>query len=86
MRPIIQAFLKDDRGLETVEWVIVGSAVILGMLVILANLGGWVDDQYGDLQANTQIAPMVTVESNFNVPTLGYGETVPWMGTAGQKD
>ena len=58
----------------------------MGMLVILASLGGWVDQQYGDLQAKTQIAPMVAVESNFNVPALGYGKTVPWMGTAGQKD
>jgi Flp pilus assembly pilin Flp len=81
MLTAIKTFLNDEHGLETVEWAIVGGTVTMGMVLILASLGGWVDQQYGELQANTKSAPMMLTDSNFNVPSLEYGAVVPWMSS-----
>jgi Flp pilus assembly pilin Flp len=80
MLSTIKTFCDDERGLETVEWAIVIGVVTGAMLVVLAGLGGWVDQQYGDLQAKTQPAPLIMVDSGFDVPDLAYGQVVPWAG------
>ena len=51
--------LKDERGLEVVEWVVMGCVIILGTIalvhVLLTDLGSGVDAISDEIQTATEL-------------------------------
>ena len=35
----IQSFLRDDRGMETVEWAVLAALIVAGLIAVIAGLG-----------------------------------------------
>jgi pilus assembly protein Flp/PilA len=47
---LLQQFLHDDRGLETVEYAIIAGLIVAGLVAIIVAIGGWVKNQFTNLQ------------------------------------
>jgi len=47
---MFNTFLKDDSGLETVEYAIIAGLIVAATVLVIAAIGGWVDGQYASLQ------------------------------------
>ncbi len=48
----INNFLKDETGMETVEWAVVAALVILGVALAFRTLGNTVDTKIKALNSN----------------------------------
>ena len=48
MMNMLKRFLKDEQGLETVEWVVMGAVIVLGMALLAGLL---LDDVQTGLEA-----------------------------------
>ena len=48
----IKYFLKDETGMETVEWAVVAALVILGVALAFQTLGNTVKTKIQDLNNN----------------------------------
>lgn len=46
MKAIVKRFLKDERGLETVEYAIILGIIVVATIGLIAGLGGWVQEQF----------------------------------------
>jgi len=46
------AFLKEEDGLETVEYAIILGLVVAGTITLVSTLGGWVEDQFQSVVTN----------------------------------
>jgi len=46
----IRKFLSDERGLETVEYAIIAGLIVAGLVAIIVAIGGWVKNQFSNLQ------------------------------------
>ena len=42
----LKRFIKDERGLETVEYAIILGLIVVGTIAIVASIGTWVHDQF----------------------------------------
>jgi pilus assembly protein Flp/PilA len=42
----LMAFLKDEDGLETVEYAIILGLIVAGTVTLITALGGWVNGQF----------------------------------------
>ena len=55
MKSIITKFVKDERGLETVEYAIILGLIVAGTITTIAAIGTWVkgrfDSTAGDIGA-----------------------------------
>ena len=47
---ILKRFLSDERGLETVEYAIIAGLIVSGLVAIIVAIGGWVKNQFSNLQ------------------------------------
>lgn len=47
---LLKKFVKDEAGLETVEYAIITGLVVAGTVAIIAAIGTWVNTVFGDLQ------------------------------------
>lgn len=56
MRNAMKRFLRDESGLETVEWAIVGGLVVAVGALIFTNIGTDVSTSLGNLQGVTSSA------------------------------
>lgn len=45
----LMAFLKDEDGLETVEYAIILGLVVAGTITLISTLGKWVNTQFGKI-------------------------------------
>jgi Flp pilus assembly pilin Flp len=45
-------FLKNEEGLETVEYAIITGLIVAGTITAIVTLGGWVNDQFTTVNAN----------------------------------
>lgn len=54
MKNLIAKFVKDERGLETVEYAIILGLVVVATIVAIETLGGWVQTQFDT--TNTDLA------------------------------
>lgn len=52
----IKRFVRDESGLETVEWAIVGGLVVAVGAIIFVTIGGDVSTALGLLQTQTGLA------------------------------
>lgn len=48
---LIKRFLRDESGLETVEYAIMAGLVVSGLVAIVASIGAWVKSRFEALQA-----------------------------------
>ena len=50
---MLKRFIKDERGLETVEYAIILGLIVAGTIGLVIAIGGWVHTQFDN--ANTRI-------------------------------
>jgi len=43
---IIKSFLRDDRGLETVEYAIITGIIVAGTIALIVTIGDWVNGAF----------------------------------------
>lgn len=46
----VKRFVKDERGLETVEYAIILGLIVAGTISLVVWLGGWVMQQFNRVQ------------------------------------
>ncbi|MHC4291977.1 MAG: Flp family type IVb pilin [Planctomycetota bacterium] len=46
----LKRFIKDDRGLETVEWAVIAALIVAGLVIVIGNLGDAVNSKFGELE------------------------------------
>jgi Flp pilus assembly pilin Flp len=47
---IVKRFVRDERGLETVEYAIILGLIVAGTIGLIMGLGGWVKTQFTDVK------------------------------------
>lgn len=57
MYSILKKFLRDEQGLETVEYAIIVGLIVAGTITVIANIGGWVNTQFTELDTELTAAP-----------------------------
>ena len=45
------SFLKDERGLETVEWAVIAALIVAGLVGVIGILGNSVEAKFTELNA-----------------------------------
>jgi len=53
MRKAIVAFLRDEQGMETVEWAILAALIVAGLVTVISGLGTNVLNRFTALQNAT---------------------------------
>lgn len=52
MKNLLKKFVKDERGLETVEYAIIVGLIVGGLVIVIAAIGAWVNTQFTTLQTD----------------------------------
>ncbi len=47
---IAKRFVKDERGLETVEYAIIAGLIVVGTIAVIASIGVWVGAKFTALE------------------------------------
>jgi len=47
---LLKSFLKDEQGLETVEYAIIAGLIVSGLIAIIVSIGVWVKGAFTTLQ------------------------------------
>jgi Flp pilus assembly pilin Flp len=55
----LMAFLRDEDGLETVEYAIILGLVVAGTIGLVTSIGGWSNAQFARVQGELPGAPAV---------------------------
>ena len=50
---LVKRFIKDERGLETVEWAVIAALVVGGLVAVITTLGDNVLDAFTNLRDAT---------------------------------
>ena len=50
-------FLKDEKGLETVEWAVIAALIVAALVGIITSLGNNVQDAFEKLETATTPVP-----------------------------
>jgi Flp pilus assembly pilin Flp len=45
----LMAFLKDEDGLETVEYAVMLGLIVVALVTAISALSGWVSDKFGEV-------------------------------------
>ena len=53
MKALWKKFVKDERGLETVEWAIVGAIVVAATVLVIGNIATNVAARFAELETMT---------------------------------
>ncbi len=48
----VRRFLRDERGLETIEYAIITGLIVSGLVAIVVAIGSWVKGQFQGLQTD----------------------------------
>jgi len=56
---IAKRFVKDERGLETVEYAIIAGLIVVGTIAVIASIGVWVGAKFTALDSALNPAPPV---------------------------
>jgi len=51
---MLKRFIKDERGLETVEWAVIAALIVTGLIVVIGTLGGNVVAKFNELESGTR--------------------------------
>ncbi len=57
MKTLLKRFITEEEGLETVEYAIIAGLIVVGTIVFVANIGTWVNTQFGALDTGLNGAP-----------------------------
>ena len=57
MKRLLKKFLKDEKGLETVEYAIIAGLIVVGTIGLMASIGGWVNTKFAALDAGLSANP-----------------------------
>jgi len=49
---LVKRFIRDEQGLETVEYAIILGLIVLATIGFVTTIGGWVSNQFGGLANN----------------------------------
>ncbi len=49
----LKRFIRDERGLETVEWAVIAALIVAGLVLVIKELGTNVEARFGDLRDAT---------------------------------
>jgi Flp pilus assembly pilin Flp len=49
---LLKKFIRDDDGLETVEYAIITGLVVVGTIGVIGLIGAWVNNQFTTLQGS----------------------------------
>ncbi len=52
---MLKRFIKDDRGLETVEYAIIAGLIVVGVIATVTSIGVWVDAKFTQLDTGLGI-------------------------------
>ena len=52
MKKLLKKFVRDERGLETVEYAIIVGLIVGGLVLVIAAIGVWVNGQFTQLQTD----------------------------------
>jgi len=55
---MLKRFVRDEQGLETVEYAIILGLIVVGTIAAIITLGGWVLEQFTDI--NTTVGATAT--------------------------
>jgi Flp pilus assembly pilin Flp len=47
---LLNAFVADDKGLETVEYAIIAGLIVAGTITAITAIGNWVSGKFGTLK------------------------------------
>jgi Flp pilus assembly pilin Flp len=53
---ILRRFIKDERGLETVEYAIIAGLIVVGIVATIKSIGGWVSTKFKKLDTDLTAA------------------------------
>ncbi len=54
MRKVMKRFLKDEKGLETVVYAIIAGLIVVGVIVTIGTIGGYVKAKFEALATAMQ--------------------------------
>ncbi len=54
---MLKRFIRDESGMETVEWAILAALIVAGLVVIITGIGTNVSNAFSKLQTNTTPTP-----------------------------
>jgi pilus assembly protein Flp/PilA len=46
---MLKRFIKDEKGLETVEYAIIAGLIVVGTIATIVSIGTWVNTKFGAL-------------------------------------
>jgi pilus assembly protein Flp/PilA len=53
---VVKRFVKEEEGLETVEYAIIAGLIVSGTIVTIVAIGAWVSGKFTDLEAELKTA------------------------------
>ena len=54
MKSMLQSFVRDEQGLETVEYAIIAGLIVVGTIVTIGLIGDWVAQKFSEMLAALQ--------------------------------
>ena len=57
MKTLLKKFLKDEKGLETVEYAIIAGLIVVGTIGLITSIGGWVNTKFAALDTGLSTNP-----------------------------
>ncbi|OQY05713.1 MAG: hypothetical protein B6I25_05245 [Planctomycetales bacterium 4572_13] len=48
---MLKRFIKDEQGLETVEWAVIAALIVAGLILVITQLGDAVKTNFETLEA-----------------------------------
>lgn len=54
---MLKRFLKDERGLETVEWAVIAALIVAGLIGVISTLGDKVEGKFTQLSEAVEPTP-----------------------------
>jgi len=46
MRQLLRKFVRDEQGLETVEYAIIAGLIVVGVIATVTSIGDWVAQKF----------------------------------------
>ena len=56
MMNMLKRFIKDEQGLETVEWVVMAALIVLGIVAAITTLQGKIGGVFGEIGSELDAA------------------------------
>jgi pilus assembly protein Flp/PilA len=52
MKKMLQRFVSDDKGLETIEYAIMVGLIVVAVITTVGLIGAWVSGRFSDLESS----------------------------------